>query len=400
MGCKQPTSPCLTVYDWEATIVVFLVLRCTLRLLVERSWSGWCGHIWYLPAVQNGEEDKNKKRITVGSILLQMCELLFGGKLSSRSFTSVPPGPPQIEGYHDGDIVQVGDKLNLACISRGGNPAARLIWFRNNEQVDITYSTGGREATNTHTFTVGPKDNKAVYKCEASNVVTNQPLTASVRLNVLFAPTKVTISGPKEVRVGESITLSCTTGSSNPPVEVSWVVDGRPMMSTQAVTEDIAGGWVTSSNVTVSVSRQFTFSNPTFRLGASSKTNCQTPASPLAILLPTNHIAPSLQPIRRLLLSTQVLLLMSEGEKDFNDDHGEEITDFVQSIPGFQECDEDVETWMACDAEDCGFQMLNDDEIVTSVQENPTLLAMKRMKKRTTTTKVARVHQMLTRFLR
>ncbi|GFV34070.1 hypothetical protein TNCV_3979181 [Trichonephila clavipes] len=59
-----------------------------------------------------------------------------------------------------------------------------------------------------------------------------------------------------------------------------------------------------------------------------------------------------------------------EGEKDFNDDHREEITDFVQSIPGFQESDEaDAETWMACDAEDCGFQMLNDDEIVTSVQE-------------------------------
>ncbi|GFY24440.1 uncharacterized protein TNCV_1014881 [Trichonephila clavipes] len=34
-----------------------------------------------------------------------------------------------------------------------------------------------------------------------------------------------------------------------------------------------------------------------------------------------------------------------EGEKDFNDDHREEITDFVQSIPGFQECDEeDIET--------------------------------------------------------
>ncbi|GFV93543.1 uncharacterized protein TNCV_1988551 [Trichonephila clavipes] len=44
-------------------------------------------------------------------------------------------------------------------------------------------------------------------------------------------------------------------------------------------------------------------------------------------------------------------------EKDFNDVHREMITDFVQSIPGFQQCD----------AEDCGFQMLNDDEIVTSV---------------------------------
>ncbi|GFV58960.1 uncharacterized protein TNCV_1804981 [Trichonephila clavipes] len=42
----------------------------------------------------------------------------------------------------------------------------------------------------------------------------------------------------------------------------------------------------------------------------------------------------------------------------------------VESIRGFQECDEeDVETWMACDAEDCGFQMLNDDEIVISLQE-------------------------------
>ncbi|GFV36971.1 hypothetical protein TNCV_4545591 [Trichonephila clavipes] len=58
-----------------------------------------------------------------------------------------------------------------------------------------------------------------------------------------------------------------------------------------------------------------------------------------------------------------------EGEKDFNDDHREEIIDCVQLIPGFQECDEDVETWMAYDAEDCGFKILNDDEIVTSVQE-------------------------------
>lgn len=73
---------------------------------------------------------------------------------------------------------------------------------------------------------------------------------------VSVAPTKVTITGPKEVRIGDSVTMSCITGSSNPAVEVSWVVDGRPMMSTQAVTEDIAGGWITSSNVTVSVSRQ------------------------------------------------------------------------------------------------------------------------------------------------
>ncbi|GFX27619.1 jerky-like protein [Trichonephila clavipes] len=84
------------------------------------------------------------------------------------------------------------------------------------------------------------------------------------------------------------------------------------------------------------------------------------------------------------------------------DDTGEEITDFVQSIPGLQECDEeDVENWMACDAVDCGFQMLNEDEIVTFVK-NRILSTMKRMKTRTssTTMKVTMVRQMLKRFLR
>ncbi|GFT39877.1 hypothetical protein TNCV_3286541 [Trichonephila clavipes] len=45
-----------------------------------------------------------------------------------------------------------------------------------------------------------------------------------------------------------------------------------------------------------------------------------------------------------------------EGEKVYNDDHKDEITDFVQSIPGFQECDEDIETWMAIDADSVDFK--------------------------------------------
>ncbi|GFU69559.1 hypothetical protein TNCV_1351191 [Trichonephila clavipes] len=56
-----------------------------------------------------------------------------------------------------------------------------------------------------------------------------------------------------------------------------------------------------------------------------------------------------------------VSLFLTEGVY-----HKEEINNFVQSI-----CDEDVETWMACDAEDYGFQMLNDDEIVTCARIQP-----------------------------
>ncbi|GFW24125.1 uncharacterized protein TNCV_4951691 [Trichonephila clavipes] len=59
-----------------------------------------------------------------------------------------------------------------------------------------------------------------------------------------------------------------------------------------------------------------------------------------------------------------------EDEKEFNDNQREEITVFVQSIRRFQECvEENVRTRLPCNAEDWGFEMLNDNEIVTSVQK-------------------------------
>ncbi|GFU59925.1 hypothetical protein TNCV_4726771 [Trichonephila clavipes] len=54
---------------------------------------------------------------------------------------------------------------------------------------------------------------------------------------------------------------------------------------------------------------------------------------------------------------------------------------------------------MACDAEDFGFQMLNDDEMGTSVQEesDPVDDEMDEDEDNTTTTKVARIRQIPTR---
>ncbi|PRD23147.1 UNVERIFIED_CONTAM: hypothetical protein NCL1_47200 [Trichonephila clavipes] len=71
----------------------------------------------------------------------------------------------------------------------------------------------------------------------------------------------------------------------------------------------------------------------------------------------------------------------------------EDITNFVQSIQGFQEYnEEDLESLIACDAEDYGFQMLNDDEIVTSVQEESNPVDDETVEDEDNTTKVARVH--------
>ncbi|XP_042902394.1 nephrin isoform X3 [Parasteatoda tepidariorum] len=164
-----------------------------------------------------------------------------------------PPGPPEIEGYQEGETVRMGDTLTLACVSRGGNPLAKLVWFRNDQQVDLTYTTTGRESTNTLTFPVESNDNNAIYRCEATNSISPKPMIAMVKLTVQFNPSKVTIIGPKEAQEGDAVTMTCTTDRSNPPADVSWVVDGRPVQAASSSVADPRGGWITTSNVTVTI---------------------------------------------------------------------------------------------------------------------------------------------------
>ncbi|XP_054168665.1 nephrin-like [Oppia nitens] len=161
-----------------------------------------------------------------------------------------PPGLPSIEGYTDGDVIRVTDTLTLACISRGGNPLAKLIWYKDSEEVDNTYSgSGGRESTNIYTFIVSPSDNNAVYKCEATNDVTAQPLIALIQLKVLFPAVKVDINGPKQGKVGDVLTQTCIAGPANPKTELTWVIDGHTVLPLEMWFIETREGWLTASNV-------------------------------------------------------------------------------------------------------------------------------------------------------
>lgn len=47
------------------------------------------------------------------------------------------------------------------------------------------YRTSGRLSENIYTFTAAAGDNKARFRCEASNVMSQTPLKAEVELSVL-----------------------------------------------------------------------------------------------------------------------------------------------------------------------------------------------------------------------
>lgn len=109
---------------------------------------------------------------------------------------SDPPGVPYIEGYTEGETIRRGQTVELTCKSRGGNPPAQLIWYKNGEQIRMAYRTAGRVSENTYTFTADATDNKAKYRCEASNIMSRGPLKTEVELTVLckYSPSPFTMS--------------------------------------------------------------------------------------------------------------------------------------------------------------------------------------------------------------
>ena len=96
-----------------------------------------------------------------------------------------PPEQPEITGLIDSRVLKAGDTIRLRCIARGGNPVARVYWFRNGEELDFSYHSEPALAYNELVFTLQPSDNGALLQCQVTNKVTTTPLIKELKLIVL-----------------------------------------------------------------------------------------------------------------------------------------------------------------------------------------------------------------------
>ena len=98
---------------------------------------------------------------------------------------------PYIEGYTEGETVKRGQQLELTCRSRGGNPPAQIVWYRNNEQVSTVYRTEGSFSESVLSIIAKAQDNNARYRCEVSNIMSVEPMKVHVDLTVLCEYLKI-----------------------------------------------------------------------------------------------------------------------------------------------------------------------------------------------------------------
>lgn len=78
-----------------------------------------------------------------------------------------------------------GQKVDLVCKSRGGNPPAQVVWFRNDEVKSNIYRTSNSLSENVLSFIAQSDDDKARYRCEVSNIMSVTSMKVHVDLSVL-----------------------------------------------------------------------------------------------------------------------------------------------------------------------------------------------------------------------
>lgn len=181
---------------------------------------------------------------------------LIAPKRTSVTFNVLyPPGPPEILGYTEGETVRMGQEVNLVCVSRGGNPLAQIVWFKNDVRVDFSFVTSGRESRNTYNFKADASDNNARFRCEASNQLSPAPMKAEIVLTVHFPPSHVTVkvrSG--KLRPNGTANVSCESASSNPASRLVWLRDGVVLAATtNSTTPGPYGGIVSKSTLRLNV---------------------------------------------------------------------------------------------------------------------------------------------------
>uniref|UniRef100_A0A8D0BBY2 NPHS1 adhesion molecule, nephrin n=1 Tax=Salvator merianae TaxID=96440 RepID=A0A8D0BBY2_SALMN len=192
-----------------------------------------------------------------------ICEAFNEATMSAKSATvtlrvEYPPEKIWIDVPPPGAIFRYDTEVKLVCFASGGSPLPRLNWFKENRIVTqgTTSGSSGNIVSKELILKTAPSDNMATYRCNATGSSRLSALTAFTRLHVQFPPLHVTITvKEKNIKSGQSVTLHCKSGSSNPPASLTWIKDGKKLQATNlGQTKAEFGGFSAMGKMTLVVS--------------------------------------------------------------------------------------------------------------------------------------------------
>ncbi|ETE63699.1 Nephrin, partial [Ophiophagus hannah] len=191
----------------------------------------------------------------------QALNQLLSLPLQSSIVLSVTFPPEQVK-IIGSSSTEENQEIFLTCSTSTSNPPVMLRWWLGWKELNATETAiseaeyGGMVTVSNLTYIAYREDNDLPLICEAFNEAIMYTTRASVTLRVTFPPLHATITATDEkLRRGQSVTLTCKSGSSNPPAHLTWLKDGKKLDGINLGQRKAEyGGFSASERVTLVVS--------------------------------------------------------------------------------------------------------------------------------------------------
>uniref|UniRef100_H3DM88 NPHS1 adhesion molecule, nephrin n=1 Tax=Tetraodon nigroviridis TaxID=99883 RepID=H3DM88_TETNG len=184
------------------------------------------------------------------------CEAFSKGMHFSKSQTDTlvvfyPPQKVWLEAPPHNVPLHSGTTVRLICFATGGNPAVTLTWYKNRAVVPgaLKQTTFNRGVARELVVVLTASDNMAVYRCNANNEA-KKTVSAQTRFKVYFTAIGLKITAQQtELRRGQTLTLECNSGTSNPKASIFWSLGTHRLEGVEQSANSAPYGGVSVSSI-------------------------------------------------------------------------------------------------------------------------------------------------------
>uniref|UniRef100_A0A7E4VGA4 Nephrin n=1 Tax=Panagrellus redivivus TaxID=6233 RepID=A0A7E4VGA4_PANRE len=165
------------------------------------------------------------------------------GPLRATAAVNVIVAPTEVTfvNYKEGTVLELQEDsaLNVTCVSPNAKPAPKMSWYLNGKVVSNQVNSWDEYNPNktvvaytTATLRPTKSEHNKVLTCESLHNETGTRLRTSVTLHVLYSserPKIDVVGGGENIKAGQNVTLVCSAKGGNPPPNLSWYLNDRPI---------------------------------------------------------------------------------------------------------------------------------------------------------------------------